>query len=49
MIGQDPQNLPHSGGHMQSAIGKELSDDSPYTKSHAERTKSPESSSDDKV
>ncbi|GAB7355382.1 hypothetical protein MBLNU459_g5903t1 [Dothideomycetes sp. NU459] len=41
--GQDPNaaaTLPNSGGHMMSALGKELSDTSPYAKTHAERMKS---------
>lgn len=41
--GQDPhanaQQLPQSSGHLMSGIGMELSDSSPYTKSHSERTK----------
>lgn len=50
IVGQDvgPHDLPHSSGHMMSAIGRELSDDSPYAKSHAERVKSG-SSSEEKV
>jgi len=42
--GQDPYaappELPSSGSQITSAIGRELSDDSPYTKTHAERVKS---------
>lgn len=42
--GQDPNSntaqLPNSGGVMFSALGKELSDASPYAKTHAERMKS---------
>ena len=52
IIGRDPgeQQLPRSGGQMMSALGKELSDGGPYTKSHAERTKeSRETSPDEKV
>lgn len=38
--GQDPASqLPNSDGQMFSALGRELSDQSPYAKSHAERTK----------
>lgn len=32
--------LPNSGARMVSALGKELSDSSPYAKTHAERTRS---------
>lgn len=41
--GQDPTAkdlLPHSAGHLMSGIGHELSDDSPYAKTHAERVRS---------
>lgn len=42
--GQDPNRnaaqLLNSGGMMASALGKELSDTSPYAKTHAERMKS---------
>nr|POF02576.1 putative formate transporter [Quercus suber] len=37
IIGTDPSHLPNSSGHLASGIGRELSDDSPYAKSHAER------------
>lgn len=50
--GVDPSNppvLPESSGKMQSGIGAELSDDSPYAKSHAERTLSEQESSQEKV
>lgn len=48
LVGQDPnastaggvKPLPNSSGHMMSAFGKELSDDSPYAKTHAERMQS---------
>lgn len=53
LIGQDPyaskdgddriKQLPNSGGQLVSGIGKELSDDSPYAKTCAERTRSNES------
>jgi len=39
LIGTDPNHLPNSSGHLSSAIGKDLSDDSPYAKSHVERRK----------
>lgn len=48
--GHDPTDrnaLPHSAGHMMSGLGAELSDDSPYTKTHAERIRS--ESSEDKA
>lgn len=48
-IAKDPDAYPHSGGQLASAIGRELSDDGPYAKSHAERTKSPDTSSYEKV
>lgn len=48
LIGKDPDHLPHSGGHMMSSLGKELSDQSPYAKSHAERQKG-EKGDDEKV
>ena len=47
-IAKDPHALPHSSGHLASGI-RELSDDSKYAKSHAERTRSPDASSDEKV
>lgn len=49
--GIDPMHaqLPQSGVGMMSALGKELSDDGPYAKTHKERTKSQESSSEEKV
>ncbi|KAK3075921.1 hypothetical protein LTR53_008433 [Teratosphaeriaceae sp. CCFEE 6253] len=44
------QRLPQPGYQMMSALGKELSDDSPYVKKHAERVKQErESSSEEKV
>lgn len=49
IIGTDPDDLPHSGGNCTSAIGMELGDNTPYTMSHAERKRSPESSSEEKV
>ena len=49
--GQDPYakqpELPHSGSQIVSAFGQELSDDSPYTKTHAERVKSRSASNGD--
>ncbi|TKA81194.1 hypothetical protein B0A55_02634 [Friedmanniomyces simplex] len=36
---QEQRQLPQSGSQMMSAIGRELSDDSPYAKTHAERVK----------
>jgi len=49
--GLDPMQTqtPQPGGGMMSALGKELSDDGPYAKTHKERTRSQESSSDEKV
>lgn len=55
LIGRDPngdqkvghEDLPHSGGQMMSSLGRELSDTSPYAKTHAERMKS--DSEDEKV
>lgn len=41
--------LPQSESGLQSAIGRELSDDSPYAKTHKERTMSERSSSEEKV
>lgn len=49
LIGQDPTQMPNSGGALQSALGKELSDDSPYAKTHAERTRGSDNSSGDQV
>ena len=49
IIGQDPKDLPHSGGHLQSGIGHELGDHTPFVMSHAERTKGTDTSSDEKV
>lgn len=49
IIGKDPDHLPHSAGHMMSAIGKELSDDSPYTKPHAERKRLDSEQENEKV
>lgn len=49
IMGTDPDHLPHSGANLQSSIGKELSDSSPYAQSHAERVKSGSQSSDEKV
>jgi len=42
-----PKHLPNSNGQMQSAIGRELSDTSPYAKTHAERMRDKEQ--DEKV
>ncbi|KAK0846676.1 hypothetical protein LTR03_006757 [Friedmanniomyces endolithicus] len=36
---QGQRQLPQSGTQMMSSIGRELSDDSPYAKTHAERVK----------
>lgn len=49
--GVDPTQaqLPQSESGMMSALGRELSDDGPYAKTHKERTKSQESSGDEKV
>ncbi|KAK7709478.1 hypothetical protein SLS57_008682 [Botryosphaeria dothidea] len=47
MIGS--AQLPHSGSPLKSGISAELGDDTPFTKSHAERTASKESKSDEKV
>ena len=49
VMGLEPGHLPHSGGHLMSSLGKELSDTSPYAQSHAERTKSASDSSNEKV
>lgn len=49
IIGTDPNHLPHSGNALASAVGKELSDDSIYAKSHAERTKTNEEKVEDSV
>lgn len=49
IVGTDPNHLPHSGNPMMSAVGKELSDDSIYAKSHAERTKTNEEKVEDSV
>lgn len=48
-IATDPDALPHSGTQLTSGIGRELSDNGPYAKPCAERTKSPDASSDEKV
>lgn len=48
-MGVDPNQLPHSGGNLMSGIGHEFSDDSPYAKSHAERTNSKENGSEERV
>lgn len=48
--GLNPEReLPHSGSNLKSGIAMDLSDESPYTKSHTERTRGMESSSDEKV
>ena len=50
ITGVDPNDVPHSGGQLSSSLARDLGDDTPYAKSHAERTKSPSSgSSDEKV
>lgn len=50
MIGVGSNDLPHSGGQLNSSLSQELGDHTPYAKSHAERMSSPKSSSaDEKV
>lgn len=49
IIGLDPDDLPHSSGHMMSALGHELSDGGPFTKSHAERSGKSDCSVTEKV
>lgn len=48
-IAKESSAFPQPSNQLASAIGRELSDDSPYAKSHAERTKSPDTSSDEKA
>lgn len=52
IMGTDPSHLPNSSSHLVSAIGRELSDDSPYAKTHSQRVeeaKSRSNSVDEKV
>lgn len=47
--GYAPQQPTSGNGHLMSAFGKEFSDNSPYTQTHAERTRSRNTSQTEKV
>ncbi|GAB7338057.1 hypothetical protein MBLNU457_4425t1 [Dothideomycetes sp. NU457] len=51
LVGEDPNGLPNSRGHLQGGLGLELGDDTPYCKTHAERVRSQDekSKADEKV
>jgi len=48
-LARDPHAFPHSGNHLASGIGRELSDDSAFAKNHAERMRNGDGSSEEKV
>lgn len=51
LVGTDPNSLPNSQGQLQGGIGLEVGDNTPYCKTHAERTQSQneKSKADEKV
>jgi len=40
LVGKDPSSLPNSQSRLKGGLAMELGDDTPYTKTHAERVQS---------